>query len=144
MVEARPDGLPGTTLLRDMDPRFTSCTVRFDVDEPASATIVAPTSATTPPTPTSSYIARDYEALRQLLLTNLVQDMPDWSEQHVPDVVIMLIELFAFLGDDLSYYRTPSAPKRICRPRGGALDQETRAWSDIRSMMDATPAHGSA
>jgi predicted phage baseplate assembly protein len=105
MVEARPDGLPGITPLRDMDPRFTSCTVRFDVDEPSSATIAAPTSTTTPPAPAASYIARDYEALRQLLLNNLVQDMPDWTEQHVPDVVVMLIELFAFLGDDLSYYQ---------------------------------------
>lgn len=105
MVEARPDGLPGSTPLRGMDPRFTACAIRFDVDEPVTAPIVAQASAIPPPVPAPSYLARDYQALRQLLLDGLAQDMPDWNERHVPDVAIMLVELFAFLGDDLSYYQ---------------------------------------
>jgi predicted phage baseplate assembly protein len=105
VVEARPDGRPGTTPLRGMDPRFTSCPIRFDVDQPAPAPVVAPVSPTPRPAPAPSYLARDYQGLRRLLLDGLAQDMPDWSEQHVPDVVIMLVELFAFLGDDLSYYQ---------------------------------------
>lgn len=106
MVEARPDGQPGTAPMRGMDPRFTSCTVRFDIDEPVNGSVAAPESSpTAPPAPAPSYLARDYEGLRQLLLNVFGQDIPDWSEQHIPDVMIMLAELFAFAGDDLSYYQ---------------------------------------
>jgi predicted phage baseplate assembly protein len=106
IVEARSDGQPGTAPLRGMDPRFTSCTLRFDIDEPVSGTVAAPQSSpAAPPAPAPSYLARDYEGLLQLLLNVFGQDMPDWSEQHVPDVMIMLAELFAFAGDDLSYYQ---------------------------------------
>ena len=30
--------------------------------------------------------------------------MPDWTEQHEPDIWITLVELLAYIGDDLSYY----------------------------------------
>ena len=31
--------------------------------------------------------------------------MPDWRERHVPDIGIMLVELLAYVGDQLSYYQ---------------------------------------
>ena len=51
-----------------------------------------------------SYIYRDYAGLRQLMLDRLAVTMPDWTEQHEPDIWITLIELLAYIGDDLSYY----------------------------------------
>jgi predicted phage baseplate assembly protein len=110
LVEARSDGGPGTTPVRGMDPRFTSCDLRFDIDTPVTGSVTAPLSPiAAPPAPAPSYLARDYEGLRQLLLNVFAQDMPDWSEQHIPDVMIMLAELFAFAGDDLSYYQDAAA-----------------------------------
>jgi predicted phage baseplate assembly protein len=105
MVEARPDGQPGTVPLTSLDPQFTSCTIRFDIDQPAPSPLVAQLSPPPVPTPAATYLARDYEALRQLLLAGLAQDLSGWSEQHIPDLMVMLVELFAFLGDDLSYYQ---------------------------------------
>jgi predicted phage baseplate assembly protein len=105
MVDSRPDGRPGSTPLRGLDPRFTSCSIRFDIDEPTPVPAVAKLTPSPLPASAPSYLARDYEGLRQLLLDRLTQDVPGWSEQHVPDVVVMLLELLAFLGDDLSYYQ---------------------------------------
>ena len=31
--------------------------------------------------------------------------MPDWTERHVPDLGIALVELLAYTGDYLSYYQ---------------------------------------
>ena len=31
--------------------------------------------------------------------------MPDWTERHVPDLGITLVELLAYVGDYLSYYQ---------------------------------------
>jgi predicted phage baseplate assembly protein len=105
MVETAPDGRPGTSPLRGLDPRFTSCSVRFDIDEPGPVPTIAKATPAPLPSAAPSYLARDYDALRQLLLDRLTEDVPGWSEQHVPDVIVMLVELLAFLGDDLSYYQ---------------------------------------
>ena len=51
-----------------------------------------------------SYLYRDYAGLRQLMLDRLAVTMPDWTEQHEPDIWITLVELLAYIGDDLSYY----------------------------------------
>ena len=31
--------------------------------------------------------------------------MPDWQERHVPDLGVALVELLAYVGDNLSYYQ---------------------------------------
>jgi hypothetical protein len=62
-----------------------------------------------PPTqvaqPEISYLAKDYESFRQLILDRLALTMPKWTETHVPDIGIALVEVLAYVGDYLSYYQ---------------------------------------
>ena len=53
--------------------------------------------------PEIPYLAKDYASFRQALLDRLALIMPEWTERHVPDIGITLVELLAYLGDQLSY-----------------------------------------
>ncbi|GAA4005742.1 hypothetical protein GCM10022247_29240 [Allokutzneria multivorans] len=55
------------------------------------------------PTPTIDYLAKDYASFRQLMLDRLSLTIPQWTERHVPDVGVTLVELLAYVGDQLSY-----------------------------------------
>jgi hypothetical protein len=55
--------------------------------------------------PEINYLAKDYTSFRQLILDRLALIMPDWTETHVPDLGITLVELLAYVGDYLSYYQ---------------------------------------
>lgn len=55
--------------------------------------------------PEISYLAKDYASFRRLILDRLAVVMPEWTERHVPDVGITLVELLAYVGDHLSYYQ---------------------------------------
>jgi hypothetical protein len=49
------------------------------------------------------YMAKDYASFRQALLDRLPRIAPQWSERHEADLGITLVELLAYLGDQLSY-----------------------------------------
>ncbi|MDP5220846.1 putative baseplate assembly protein [Ruegeria sp. 2205SS24-7] len=56
------------------------------------------------PDPNISYLARDYESLRRLVLDRLRQNMPAWQGHLSPaDIVHTLAELIAYVGD-LQHY----------------------------------------
>lgn len=55
--------------------------------------------------PEISYLAKDYASFRQLMLDRLSLLMPEWTERHVPDIGIALVEALAYVGDHLSYYQ---------------------------------------
>jgi len=57
------------------------------------------------PAPPIDYLAKDYASFRQLMFDRLALTCPDWRERHVPDVGVALVELFAYVGDYLSYYQ---------------------------------------
>ena len=107
LVEQTAAGRPGWAPMRGLDPRFAQAGFSFDIDLPNPVAAATPTAATTTPTADqqASYLARDYEGLRQLILDRLAQTMPAWTETHVPDIGITLVELLAYIGDDLSYYQ---------------------------------------
>jgi predicted phage baseplate assembly protein len=103
IVERRPDGTPGWRPQHGIDPRFAQVRFVFDVDAPRPP--IAPAPAGAPAADESvSYIYRDYAGLRQLMLDRLAVTMPEWTEQHEPDIWVTLVELLAYIGDDLSYY----------------------------------------
>jgi predicted phage baseplate assembly protein len=104
IVERRPDGTPGWRPYRGIDPRYAQVRLVFDVDAPRPPIRPAPAGAPAAGDPVS-YIYRDYAGLRQLMLDRLAVTMPDWTEQHEPDIWITLLELLAYVGDDLSYYQ---------------------------------------
>jgi predicted phage baseplate assembly protein len=53
--------------------------------------------------PVIDYLAKDYASLRRVLLERLALIMPAWTERHVPDLGVTLVELLAYAGDQLSY-----------------------------------------
>lgn len=93
--------------IRNVDPRYESAQFSFKVACPsdldcAPRPVRAPTSLTEP---NVSYLAKDYASFRQLLLDRLALTLPDWKERHVPDLGITLVELLAYVGDQLSYFQ---------------------------------------
>jgi hypothetical protein len=100
-----------------------------------------------------SYLARDYAALRQVLLDRLAETMPEWRDRHVADFGMMLVELFAYRGDRLSYLQDAvateaylnTARKRISVRRHLRLVDyrlhdgcNARAWICITTDEDRT------
>jgi predicted phage baseplate assembly protein len=104
IVERRPDGTPGWRPYRGIDPRFAQVRFVFDVDAPRPPILQALSGAPSADDSVSYIYHRDYAGLRQLMLDRLAVTMPDWTEQHEPDIWITLVELLAYIGDDLSYY----------------------------------------
>jgi hypothetical protein len=96
-----PDGSP----LAGLDPELASVDFSFKVECP-SPLDCAPAFdcpvAETPP-PAIDYLARDYNALRQVILDRLAVLAPGWQERNVADLGITLVELMAYAGDYLGY-----------------------------------------
>ena len=92
--------------LEGFDPVYSSIDFRFvtgcdDVD-------CAPTCASDEdqyPPIEIDYLAKDYASFRQQLLDRLSLIMPQWTERHIPDIGIALVELLAYEGDRLSYHQ---------------------------------------
>ena len=66
---------------------------------------VPPIADKKPPVPTIDYLAKDYQSFRTLMLDRLAVTLPQWQERNPADLGIMLVELFAYIGDRLSYYQ---------------------------------------
>lgn len=104
VVEAGPCGEPGTRPYPGFDPRYSCLDFTFSadcVDLDCAATDTCPPPVF--PEPEIDYLAKDYASFRQLLLDRLSLTMPAWTERHVPDIGITLVELLAYEGDRLSY-----------------------------------------
>lgn len=56
-------------------------------------------------TPLTDYLARDADALRARLLDRFAALVPGWDDRSPADVVVMMLELFAALGDRLAYWQ---------------------------------------
>jgi hypothetical protein len=53
--------------------------------------------------PDINYLAKDYGTFRRLLLDRMAQIAPQWSQSSVADYGVALVELIAYVGDQLSY-----------------------------------------
>lgn len=53
--------------------------------------------------PPIDYLARDYPTLRRMLLDRLALTTPGWTERSAADVGITLVELLAYVADQLAY-----------------------------------------
>ena len=56
------------------------------------------------PFPAIDYTDRDYASLRQSMLNGATARLPEWTSRSPQDFGVVLIELFATVGDILSYY----------------------------------------
>ncbi|MEQ1907487.1 MAG: putative baseplate assembly protein [Vicinamibacterales bacterium] len=89
------------------DPMLAAVSFSFKVNCPSDFDC-APTDTCVPaslPTPQINYLAKDYASFRKLILDRLAVTMPDWRERNPADVGITLVELLAYVGDQLSYYQ---------------------------------------
>jgi hypothetical protein len=55
--------------------------------------------------PALDYLAKDYASFRRLMLDLLPTIDPDWDERSPADLGIALVELLAYVGDELSYFQ---------------------------------------
>lgn len=90
-----------------LDPRYASLDFTFKVGCPSDLDCGAPDECPveSSPEPDISRLAKDYASFRSLILDRLAVLMPDWTERHVPDLEIALVELLAYVGDQLSYHQ---------------------------------------
>ena len=100
-----------------IDPLYASASFSFSVDHPLALDCAA-RDLNEPPsydTPEIDYLAKDYASFRQLMLDRLATTMPSWTERHVPDLGIAIVELLAYVGDHLSYYQDAVATEAYLR-----------------------------
>jgi hypothetical protein len=105
LVQPGPTGTP--VPMAGFDPLYASVSFSFKASCPTNAdcltqVVCPPPASTAPPI---DYLAKDYASFRQLILDRLAQTMPGWTETHVPDIGGMLVDLLAYVGDQLSYYQ---------------------------------------
>jgi len=70
--------------------------------------------------PVIDYVTKDYDGFRQGMLNQIPLLLPNWTDRSETDFGVVLIELFAYAADILSYSRTASPTKRTSRPRRSA------------------------
>ena len=55
--------------------------------------------------PALDYLSKDYESFRRLMLDRLAVTLPDWRERSPADLMVALVELLSYVGDNLSQYQ---------------------------------------
>jgi uncharacterized phage protein gp47/JayE len=58
-----------------------------------------------PDQPAIDYTDKDYRSLRQAMLDLAAYRLPEWTDRSPSDIGVLLIELFAYVGDVVSYYQ---------------------------------------
>jgi hypothetical protein len=61
------------------------------------------------------YMAKDYESFRNLLLQLASKKFPDWHLKNEADIRMILIDLFSYVADELSYYQDRVANEAFLR-----------------------------
>jgi len=61
------------------------------------------------------YMAKDYESFKTLLLQLASKKFPDWHEKTEADIRMVLIDLFSYVADELSYYQDRIANEAFLR-----------------------------
>ena len=67
------------------------------------------------PTPVIDYTAKDFELMRQLMITNIKRVLPKWQDETAADIGNMLLEILAYVGDYLSYRQDFAANEAYLR-----------------------------
>jgi hypothetical protein len=55
--------------------------------------------------PAIDYTDKDFESLRNAMLDLAVYRLPEWTDRSPGDVGMLLVDLFAYMGDVISYYQ---------------------------------------
>ncbi|MEY9860668.1 putative phage baseplate assembly protein [Catenulispora sp. GAS73] len=105
IVQTDPYGRPGTVAYPGFDPRYNSADFSFRQSCPTDFDCAETDACPAPvhPQPAIDYTTRDYNSIRQQLLDRMSLTVPDWIERHAPDLGVTLVEVLAYVGDQLSY-----------------------------------------
>lgn len=137
----------------EIDPRLAAVDFSFKVECPsdfdcAPKHICPPQSLTQPEI---NYLAKDYASFRKLILDRMALILPGWRERNPADLGVTLVELLAFVGDQLSYQQDAigteaylnSARKRVSLQRHARLvdyfvhnGTNARVWVQLTSKAD--------
>jgi hypothetical protein len=99
-------------------------------------------------TPGIDYLAKDYSSLRRLLLDRMSLLSPGWQERSPADLGVTLVELLAYVGDQLSYRQDAiateayigTARSRISlRRHARIVDYEVHEGCSARVLVRLTP-----
>jgi hypothetical protein len=102
------------------------------------------------PSPVIDYLSKDYASFRRLMLDRLAVTMPDWTERNPADLLVTLVELLAYVGDDLSYRQDVVAAEvylGTCRRRTSArrharlLDYHVHEGCNARTWIHFETPH---
>jgi len=106
--QASEDSFEVTETLSSFDSQLAEVTFSFKVECPPFFDC-KPTSPNCPPDlptpPPINYLAKDYGSFRSILLDRLNQLVPSWGATSEADMGIVLAELIAYVGDQLSYHQ---------------------------------------
>ncbi len=83
------------------------------------------------------YMARDFDSLRRALLEFASQRYPNWSDATEADVAVVLMEMMAAVGDELSYYQD-----RIGREAFLETATQRRSLHRQAQLVDYRPSPG--
>ncbi len=135
------------------DPQLSQVDFSFKVDCPSDFDC-APRPQCPPPAlsePEINYLAKDYASFRRLLLDRLSVTIPGWQERNPADMQVMLVELLAYMGDQLSYYQDAvateaylgSAHRRVSiRRHARLLDYRIHDGCNARAWVCFKVQHG--
>jgi hypothetical protein len=100
-----------TAPLDGFDPRLSAVDFSFKVECPSDFDCLADTYCPPPDLsePTIDYLAKDYTSFRQLMLDRMSTIVPNWQERSPADLGVALVELLAYVGDQLSYLQDATA-----------------------------------
>ncbi|WP_396957661.1 putative baseplate assembly protein [Nitrosomonas sp.] len=89
----------------DFDPRLSEIQFSFKVQCESDFDCATTIPCLIPPVenPRLDYLAKDYTSFRRLMLDRLSVLMPEWRSRNPADVGVTLVELLAYVGDQLSY-----------------------------------------
>ncbi|HYP19092.1 MAG TPA: putative baseplate assembly protein, partial [Chloroflexia bacterium] len=142
------DASPG-----NIDPQLARVPFTFKVDCPSDFDC-APETACPPDKPLEpliDYLAKDYASFRRLMLDRMAVIMPDWRERNPSDIGIAIVEVLAYVADQLSYYQDAvgteaylgTARKRVSVRRHARLldypmhdGSNARAWVQVQVNAD--------
>lgn len=87
------------------DPRLCEIRFSFKVQCPSDFDCAAGTPCPEGPVsnPRLDYLAKDYTGFRRLMLDRISTLMPTWQDRNAADLGMTLVELLAYVGDQLSY-----------------------------------------
>ncbi len=102
-------------------------------------------------------MAKDYASFRKLILDRMAVILPAWRERNPADLGVTLVELLAYVGDQLSYQQDAiateaylnSARKRVSLQRHARLvdyfvhnGTNARVWVHLTSEADWSTCRG--